>query len=434
MKTSLVWVGLLVTLGATAGCSGRTLVDEAGGAADSSGSSCVPGRQLECTCFDGTVGAQVCLASSTFGSCSCYGGSAGVGGSPDQPSSVGSGPSSSGGGGGQNDVETQLAAGTSVLIDVFPASSGIFVVFRDTVLLVNRQGQTIQTLAYPREITAAAFDGTTLVIADKAKFTSFDINLTQIVSADLLETCASAVLVSKGRFVCGPQNDWARVFYTYDTGSGALLASSKEYTYNGIPMRRVPGKDDFVTVTVGLSPSDFHLYTVADGGQPVFINESPYHGDFRVTSVYAFDGSPPEHLVTDEGLMLHIYGVGCTLSNSSFDSECFVKDGALGTLSGSQRFIGMDSDGAGKLYGLVDPTPNNFPGESQCDAGCLVQRIDIASHTIEAQSVHHLSLGAVVAARHDAVSGALIIGYRNPGDFYFPDDPYPGYKVVLAKF
>jgi hypothetical protein len=389
---------------------------------------------VECTCFDGAPGAQVCLADSTFGACACHGSSAGVGGNPDQPSGVGGGAPSGTGGGVASGEDTQIAAVSSVLIDVFPATSGIFVVLSDAVLLVDRQGQTIQKLAYPREITAAAFDGATLVVADKAKLTSFDVNLAQIVSADLLETCASAVLVGKGRFVCGPENDWDRVFYTYDSTSGALLASSKQYTYNGIPMRRIPGKDDFVTVTVGSSPSDFHLYSVAAGGEPVFINESPYHGGFRATSVYAFDGSPPEHLVTDEGLMLHIYGKDCNAASGSFSSECFTKDGTLGTLTGSQLFIGMDSDGAGKLYGLVDPTPNNFPSKSLCDDGCLVQRIDVASRTVEAQSVHHISLGAVVAARHDAVSGSLLIGYRASGDFYFPDDPYPGYKVVLAKY
>ena len=110
--------------------------------------------------------------------------------------------------------------------------------------------------------------------------------------------------------------------------------SSKKYTYNGIPMRLVPGTSDFVTVSVDLSPSDFHLYSGSDSGEAVYINESPYHGDLRITNTYAFDGSPPVHLITDSGLLLRIHGDNCTGSMSSFSTGCFVKDGALGTLTG----------------------------------------------------------------------------------------------------
>jgi hypothetical protein len=430
LRSSMPWLAFVPSLVSALGCGGRTIADPAGASSEGFGPTCVPGRQVECACFDGTIGAQVCSLEATFGPCSCHG--AGSGG----PGSSGSGLSSGSSGAGSGEVgqETALSAGSSVLIDVFTADSGIFIILSDEVLLVDRLGQTLQTIPYPREITAAAFDGGTLVVADKAKLTSFDLALRQIISVDLMETCASAALVGRGRFVCGPANDWDRVFYTYDAMTGALLASSNMYTYNGIPMRRIPGKEDFVTVSDDSSPSDFYLYSVDASGEAAYVGESPYHGDFRVTRVYAFDGSPPAHLITDEGLMLHIYGKNCTSAAGPFDSECFTKDGSLGTLSGSQLFIGMDSDGAGKLYGLVDPTPDPFSDESLCNSGCLVQRIDVASRTIETQSVHHLDLGAVVTLRHDAVSGAMVLGYRLPGDYYFPDDPYPGYKVVLAKY
>jgi hypothetical protein len=296
---------------------------------------------------------------------------------------------------------------------------------------VARDGTLLKSVASPREISAAAFDGSVLVVADAGKLTSYDAELVPGVSADLIEGCASAVLAKNQRFVCGPENDWDRVFYTYDANSGQLLASSNKYTYKGVPMRRVPGTDDFVTVSVYSSPSDFYLYSLLESGEASFVNESPYHGDFRATGVYAFHGEPPTHLVTDEGLLLKIYGPGCTASESSFTSECFVKDGTLGTLSGAQLFLGMDSDAAGRLYGLVDASPDYF--DSSCTDGCLVQTIDIASRTVLTQSVYDLDVGAIVAVRHDPVAAALVAGFRVGGSYSF-DDPYPGHEVRLLHY
>ena len=107
----------------------------------------------------------------------------------------------------------------------------------------------------PRENTAAAFDGEILVVADRARFASYNVMLSRNMEADLVEECASAVLVSDHRFICGPSNDWDRIFYTYDAQTGAFVASSEKYTYNGIPMHHIPGTVDSVTVTVGSSPS-----------------------------------------------------------------------------------------------------------------------------------------------------------------------------------
>jgi hypothetical protein len=345
------------------------------------------------------------------------------------------GTSSSGGTAGsasaQEGTPISSAEGAAELIDLFMGQSGIYVVDSQGVRLLDRAGNQLASVTALREITAAAFGDGELVVTDRAKFTTYDLDLNELGTGTLVELCAAAVMVSDDRFVCGPTNDWDRVFYTYDRHTGELVASSLEYTYNGIPMGRVPGTDDFVTVTVDSSPSDFHLYSVESDGTPVYVNESPYHGDFRVTSVYAFDGAPPEHLVTDAGLLLRIYGEGCDASESSFTAQCFEKDGDLGALSGSQLFMGMDSDDQGRVYGLVDPTPSGFSPDPVCAEGCLLERIDVASRSIEAKSIVHLAMGQLVSLRHDPSSHGVAIGYRlSTGDHYFAGDPYPGYAIT----
>jgi hypothetical protein len=315
--------------------------------------------------------------------------------------------------------------GSAILVDVFASDSNIYVVRVDALRSFDLYGNLAQEMEWPRDILSAAFDGERLVIADAARFTTLDRNLSELASADAVEPCASAVLVGGPRLVCGPDNDWDRIFYTYDALTGELLATSSPYTYNGIPMRRVPGTDAFVTVPLNLSPPDFSLYEVAPSGEAIYVGESPYHGEFDANDVYAFDGVPPVHLITHEGLMLEIEG-----------ADPFVKDGAVGTLSTGEYFLGLDNDGSGKLYGLMYPGLGDYwPGESLCERGCVVQRIDIASNTVDDETSHNLDLGALVAARHHSGTDTLVVGYRRSGDYHVPSgDPYPGYRVERLPY
>jgi hypothetical protein len=195
-------------------------------------------------------------------------------------------------------------------------------------------------------------------------------------------------------------------------------------------MQAVPGTDDFITVTEDLSPSDFHLYSVTDTHEAVFINESPYHGDFRVTATYGFWGNPATHLITDEGLLLQLYGEGCSTETNSVTSECFIKDGAVGTLTGSQLFLGLASEDANVVAAIVDASPGSF-GDPICENGCLVQRIDVEQREIISEKVYHFSAGAIEVVRHDGAG--LIVGSRNEGDYYF-GEPYPGHTVTLLPY
>lgn len=105
------------------------------------------------------------------------------------------------------------------------------------------------------------------------------------------------------------------------------------------PMRKIPGYDGFVTVSTGISPTDYFLYRKGAKGEAVFVTDTPYHGDFRIDLGFAFVGSPATHLVTPEGLFLKIGGPACEQDPLPYPSECLAKDGALGTLSGGQSAV-----------------------------------------------------------------------------------------------
>jgi hypothetical protein len=196
------------------------------------------------------------------------------------------------------------------------------------------------------------------------------------------------------------------------------------YTYNGLPMRRIPASDSFVAVSVDSSPSDYHLYEMGADDVIVYVGESPYHGDFSVTGTYAFDGAPPNHLITPTGLLLSLASPGCAPGLTTAFTDCFVKDGALGTLTSNQSFIAMTNEG-GTLYGLVSNRVVSDPASSY-----LLQSIDVATRTLRTESVHALATTHVSVMAFDVVSGRVLLGYPvQSGDSWAP--VAHGYRVEL---
>ncbi len=302
---------------------------------------------------------------------------------------------------------TQLSGGAGRVLGTFPYTTGIFVVLTSGVTLRDHSGAELSAWPAQRPLTAAAFDGQYLVVADGAFLTTLRPDLSVVSTATLVEPCADGVLLSGGLFVCGPANDVDRIFYTYDVALGTLVASSLPYTYNGIPMRKVPGYDGFVTVSIDISPSDYHLYKKGKKGEAVFLNESPYHGDFRVDLGFAFVGSPATHLVTPEGLFLKLTGTACDQIPMPYPSECLAKEGALGTLTGAQHIVAADSD-ASYIYALVSFGSTRFD-EGECDKGCAVQRIDPVSRTVLTQQIYSVPSAQILAAVNDPAADALIV-------------------------
>ena len=321
-----------------------------------------------------------------------------------------------------------LVAGDGVLIDAFVTTAGIVVVLRDQVLLVSRAGGELARWTAPREITSAAFDGTYLGIADGAALTTLTASLEEQGDVFLTEPCASSVIVGQHRFVCGPSNDWDRVFYTYDLVTSMFVASSEPYTYNGIPMRAVPGRDAFITVNTRSSPADVHYYAVESSGVPTFINDSPYHGDFAVNGVYAFDSATATHVVTHEGVLLRIDP--CTEAHV-YPSTCFVRDGAVGTLRSGEEYLALDTGADGNLYALVGRGAR-WGVDSVCDDGCTGQRIDVSTRTVTASAGWNVVAAQLVTVRHDSVTGGMIAAGHRECDVF--EGECVGWRVFHLAF
>jgi hypothetical protein len=413
--------------------------------------SCVTGMQVRCACVGSAEGIQRCGDDGTFGECECDQASGGRGGSTGRgsdaaagevaPDGEGAGSKASGGGAGGNRStgsaggksaptsridpdspssvpEHTLSQGNDTLIGVFAVEPGIVIVLSTGVRVVDRQGGEVMRWDAPRPLLAAAVDGTLLGVADGAKVTALDLaaDLTMVSSTDSREACASAVMIGENRLVCGPVTDWDRIFYIYDVKEGKLLANSDKYTYNGRPMRRVPGRDAFVTVSDTSSPSDFHLYSVSADNKVTYMGESPYHGDFQVTNTYAFDGEPPTHVVTETGILLDFSRSDCgqtTMGSNAF-MNCFVKDGALGTVTGTQGYVGMSNQG-GTLYGLLDPELT-ASAKSKGERKFLLQSIDMAAREVKTQKMYMLDVARVIALVFDSHSSKVVIAYNVQGN------------------
>lgn len=234
------------------------------------------------------------------------------------------------------------------------------------------------------------------------------------------------MVVSGHRFVCGPFNDWDRIFSVFDLTTGALLRHGPEqFTYHGLPMRLVPGTDDFITVTVNSSPSDFYLYRVdaaPDAGITSY-GDSPYHGAFPVDEAYAFDAVPPQHVINSTGIMLTIYTPGCV--PMLWSGGCFVRDGELGTLPAGSHFVAMTEGPAGVIYAVVEGSTSY--GNARCAQGCDVQRIDVGARVVRSSVPWTGSIGKVVRARYDAFRQQLLLGYLGAGGSY---GTYQGFRIV----
>ena len=313
-------------------------------------------------------------------------------------------------------------------VNVFATPGGILVVRSGFVALVDRSGAELRRWTAPREITAAAFDGTHLAVADRAMLNVLSPSLDVRASAPLTDTCVTGVIVSGPRFICGPAADWDRIFYIHELPSGRLLARSTPYTYQGTPMRRVPGRDDFTTVTTNSSPSDIYLQRVTGDNRVISFRDSPYHGDFSITDTYAFIGDPATHVVTVGGILLQIYVPGCDSGDAGFRGTCFTRDGTLGTLRTGERFVALTEVTATTIAALVD-RGDSFG--TACQVGCDLQRIDVTGRTVSSTRTHTLaSLQRVVVARYDEYGDRLLVGYST-GDRF---GSATGHRLLMLAF
>jgi len=265
----------------------------------------------------------------------------------------------------------------SALVGYFYDDSGIRIADQSGVVHYDWDGKKIAQWKSERPLLSAGYRDGKMMVGDSGVVIGLNQKLESLFETDVVEACKVAVMVSGGHFICGPDVDWDRVFYTYDATTGDLLKTSEAVTYEGVPMVPLPGRDRFATVSDG-SPRDYHVFEVDAEGKVEFLSDSPYHGDFPCTPEVGIVGEPATHVITQQGLMLSFMGADCVKNGVG----CFIKDGNLGTLPGPDaRYGGLGAERDGQIFALVDPASNSFY-EGPCQEGCILQRISLETHDV----------------------------------------------------
>ena len=276
-------------------------------------------------------------------------------------------------GGDSPEPSTPIFSGKG-FVDAFFTESGLYLVHTEGVQLIDSRGEPMRVYKSHEAIKSAASDGEWLGVAGEAMLVTLDSELRPNIEIPLAEECRSAIMVSGPRFVCGFESAGEYAFYTYDALNGILLGVSESLSSGaGTPMRRVPGTDDFVVVSIG---SDFFLYDAASDSVQ-FVGGSSYVAR-SAGLVLGFIGWPATHLVDPKGVMHEIRaGPRCAVGERlSMNSECFIVSGELGALPDEMfRYGDLREAADGYLYGLVSGP--------LCDPeSCKIHRIHPSSRRV----------------------------------------------------
>jgi len=226
---------------------------------------------------------------------------------------------------------------------VLPARTGVVVVHADEVVLASRGGAVLKRLPWPREILSAVWSGGRAVILDRGVLTTFDDGLTMVGRLNLVESCVQAVAADAGRIVCGPANDWQRIFYTYDVVTPVLLARSQGITYEGIPMRAVPGRPWFMTQET--------LFTLSATGEAQERMSFAFGGTGIPALPLTFAGNPATYAVDRAGKVFQLQDTcqpACFASVSTWTSGS-----ALGFIDGPAGSVLLPSVTGAKRYDVM---------------------------------------------------------------------------------
>lgn len=305
------------------------------------------------------------------------------------------------------------------LVNAFPTLDGFLVVEAQAVKLVERSGYVRKWMWLPRPVVTAAFDGSLLAVVDTAMLILFDAHLENRREHSLGAPCQQAVLVNDGRLVCGSMEGADRRFRVYRTSDGLSLSESNVFSTEGIPMRLVPGANAFVTINAVSPPDSYHLFSVSEDQTVQKLASKDEPDGVTASPVMAFWGNPATHLITHHGHLVRILGEGCT-------SGCFRVEAILHEVGTGIRFLAMDSDERGTLYGLQS---TSFTMEDGCSWGCYLKRVDLRSRTEESSTYHYFDASELIVGRYDAVSNAFLVGFKPS----YPTDatgPH-GYTLML---
>lgn len=216
---------------------------------------------------------------------------------------------------------------TARVLSVVPATTGLVIVHPDEVLLVSRSSTVLRRLPWPREILSGISSGERIVILDRGVLTTLDRDLNTLGTVNLVESCVAAVSAGPDWIVCGPGDDWQRVFYTYEIRTPKLAARSQAVTYEGIAMQSVPGRPWFLTKE--------KLFALDDKGEAKERSRIGFSSTPEVIPPLVFAGDPATHAIDRMNNVFELH-IDCQPS-------CFVKVGMWTTARSGGAFDGPGS-------------------------------------------------------------------------------------------
>ena len=319
---------------------------------------------------------------------------------------------------------------THLPVEVFAAGDFLLVVDAESVSRLDASGQVVGRFAPGRTITAAAFDGDYLAVADREVVTALSPTLVELSRTDVAEPCTSAVIMDGHRLVCGPENDWQRVYSTIDLVDGGIVAQSQPFTYKGMKLMRVPGRAEFVAFSNASSPS-LHLFEVP-GDVPVYVNRWPYHGDVPLSSVNAFSALPSTHVITASGRLLRIRGEGCGVPGTRWPL-CFELDGDLGVLPIGATYVALTHHVGGHVFGLRSSDPSRTV-EPVCSAevGCILDRVDVAARRLVERAEYREHVDAIHSIVYQPEGRRLVVVALTAGPTLFERSGYSLRAIAMT--
>lgn len=315
-------------------------------------------------------------------------------------------------------------------VEVFAAGAFLLVVDAESVSRLDTSGQVVGRFVPGRTITAAAFDGEYLAVADLESVTALSPTLVELSRTTVEQPCTSAVIMDGHRLVCGPENDWQRIYVTIDLAEGRIVAQSEPYTYRGMKLMRVPGRPEFVAFAYA-SPPSLHLFEVSSD-VPVYVDRWPYHGNVPLTSINTFNALPSTHVITTSGGLLRIRGEGCGVRGVQ-SPLCFELDGDLGILPVGARYVALTHDVGGHVFGLRSSDPGRTV-EPVCSAevGCLLDRVDVAARRLVERIEYREHIDAIHSIVYQPEARRLVVVALTAGPTLFERSGYSLRAIALT--
>jgi hypothetical protein len=303
-----------------------------------------------------------------------------------------------------------LSIGLDPLVDAFPTPAGIIVVRRAHIELVSRDGERLGLVTSPREITAAAFSGGRLTVADRGVVTFYAADLTVLGTARLQEACRSGAMLPSGTFVCPPTDEFQTFFWSYALGHAEGWKQSPGPFLSHVTERlvAVPGRD----LLVGKSGYGFALYGASGDGVV-----TPWAGPIGASpGAIAFDGDPARRAVLEIGSSVFVFEIAPAGCGPETPDNCLRLDGDFIDVSTGDFLLALADGRAGAVQVLRG---NSLGADVTCRQGCAFQTIDVATRAVTRSKVFRLMVGdginsgAVVSARHDDVTDGMVLAYRS---------------------